>query len=64
MTTLPNGTYTIINATTGLYANLAEATVAPYTPVIAWSDTGSGITNSQVTFALLYHFVRMIFDLL
>jgi hypothetical protein len=64
MTTLPNGTYNIINKSTGMYANLAESTISQYTPIIAWSDTGAGSDNSQVTFALLYHFVGTIFDLL
>jgi hypothetical protein len=63
MTTLPNGTYNIINKSTGMYANLAESTISQYTPIIAWSDTGAGSDNSQVTFALLF-FVGKIFDLL
>jgi len=38
MTTLPNGTYYIINKTTGRYANMASGVATPYTPVIAWND--------------------------
>jgi len=43
----PNGTYNIINKTTGRYANLAEAVVASYTPVIAWNSTGTGGDNEK-----------------
>jgi hypothetical protein len=63
MANLPNGTYNIINNGSGRYANLAQATAAQYTPVIAWNVTGTGSQNSQVTSALL-HFVGLIFDLL
>ena len=57
MATVPNGTYNIINKATGRYANLAQSVVAPYTPVIAWSSSGSGTENEKVTFALLAHCV-------
>ena len=65
MTTLPDGTYNIINKVTGLYVNLAQSVVAPYTPIIAWPDSGvsGGAQNARVTFALLYHFIRIIDDL-
>ena len=61
---LPSGTYNIINVTTGNYANLSQAVVAPFTPIIAWASSGTGGDNEKVTFALLYHVVVLIFDLL
>ena len=45
-----NGTYYIINSTTGLYADLALAYAVPYAPIIAWGSSSPAPTNEQVRF--------------
>jgi hypothetical protein len=48
-----NGTYNIINATTGKYLDLALAYAVPYAPIIAWDSSPPAPTNEQVSYPLL-----------
>ena len=58
-----NGTYNIINVSTGSYVDLALAYAVPYTPIIAWGPSLPAPTNEQVSFPLL-SFVGSVCDIL
>jgi hypothetical protein len=55
-----NGTYTIVNVSTGSYLDLAVSYAVPYAPIIAWGSSPPAPTNEQVSFPLL-SFCRLSF---